>query len=168
MTDLKKFEEPASGSGHLFFQSTLKPFNWRPIDEWINGSASLSTTTLVRFSSPLQFPVAEAMVTYKEEKSTGDESSQVFLPFLSDVRVGSDVTSGGGTRCSKTGPTVIAVAKDSEIFYFHGQKYIFSKLSSITLKYFPYQRVFSNNTRIYDSYIRISVTRQFSSPLFII
>jgi PACS-1 cytosolic sorting protein len=45
-------------------------------------------------SSPMQLPVAEAMVTYKEEKSTGEESSQVFLPFLSDVRVGSDVTSG--------------------------------------------------------------------------
>ena len=42
----------------------------------------------------MQLPVAEAMVTYKEEKSTGEESSQVFLPFLSDVRVGSDVTSG--------------------------------------------------------------------------
>ena len=47
-----------------------------------------------RCSYPLQLPVAEAMVTYKEEKSTGEESSQVFLPFLSDVRVGSDVTSG--------------------------------------------------------------------------
>ena len=46
------------------------------------------------YSSPMQLPVAEAMVTYKEEKSTGEESSQVFLPFLSDVRVGSDVTSG--------------------------------------------------------------------------
>ena len=42
----------------------------------------------------MQLPVAEAMVTYKEEKSSGEESSQVFLPFLSDVRVGSDVISG--------------------------------------------------------------------------
>ena len=42
----------------------------------------------------MQLPVAEAMVTYKEEKSSGEESSQVFLPFLSDVRVGSDVLSG--------------------------------------------------------------------------
>ncbi len=45
-------------------------------------------------SSPMQLPVAEAMVTYKEEKSSGEESSQVFLPFLSDVKVGSDVISG--------------------------------------------------------------------------
>lgn len=34
-----------------------------------------------------QLPIAEAMVTYKE-KLTDDESSQVFVPFVSDVRVG--------------------------------------------------------------------------------
>ncbi len=51
----------------------------------------------------MQLPVAEAMVTYKEEKSTGEESSQVFLPFLSDVRVGSDVTSGTSDVITITG-----------------------------------------------------------------
>ena len=36
----------------------------------------------------INLPVAEAMVTYKE-KSSDDESSQVFIPFVCDVRVGS-------------------------------------------------------------------------------
>jgi len=35
----------------------------------------------------MHLPVAEAMVTYKE-KSLDEESSQVFVPFISDVRVG--------------------------------------------------------------------------------
>ncbi|XP_074640107.1 phosphofurin acidic cluster sorting protein 2-like isoform X3 [Tubulanus polymorphus] len=35
----------------------------------------------------LQLPIAEAMVTYKE-KSTDDESSQIFIPFLNEVRIG--------------------------------------------------------------------------------
>lgn len=38
-------------------------------------------------------------MTYKEEKSTGEESSQVFLPFLSDVRVGSDASAGKPLLC---------------------------------------------------------------------
>merc|ERR1719414_1708888 len=37
----------------------------------------------------INLPVAEAMVTYKE-KSSDEESSQVFIPFVSDVRVGSE------------------------------------------------------------------------------
>lgn len=36
----------------------------------------------------INLPVAEAMVTYKE-KSSDEESSQVFIPFVSDVKVGS-------------------------------------------------------------------------------
>ncbi|XP_064621592.1 phosphofurin acidic cluster sorting protein 2-like isoform X6 [Lineus longissimus] len=35
----------------------------------------------------LQLPIAEAMVTYKE-KSTDEESSQIFIPFLNEVRIG--------------------------------------------------------------------------------
>ncbi|GLH16283.1 Phosphofurin acidic cluster sorting protein 2 [Gryllus bimaculatus] len=39
-------------------------------------------------SATIQLPVAEAMVTYKE-KSSDDESSQIFIPFVNDVRLGS-------------------------------------------------------------------------------
>lgn len=45
----------------------------------------------------MQLPVAEAMVTYKE-KSSDEESSQVFIPFVSDVRVGSDCLGPGGPQ----------------------------------------------------------------------
>ncbi len=40
----------------------------------------------------INLPVAEAMVTYKE-KSSDEESSQVFIPFVSDVKVGSEFIS---------------------------------------------------------------------------
>eukprot|EP00095_Tigriopus_kingsejongensis_P006170 maker-scaffold40_size501252-snap-gene-4.17 protein:Tk06170 transcript:maker-scaffold40_size501252-snap-gene-4.17-mRNA-1 annotation:"phosphofurin acidic cluster sorting protein" len=40
--------------------------------------------------SLLHIPVAEAMVTYKEKSSDDESTSQVFIPFVSDVRVGSD------------------------------------------------------------------------------
>nr|CAD7445260.1 unnamed protein product [Timema bartmani] len=42
-------------------------------------------------SATLQLPIAEAMITYKE-KSSDDESSQAFVPFISDVRLGSPDT----------------------------------------------------------------------------
>jgi len=38
-------------------------------------------------NSVVQLPVAEAMVTYKE-KSTDEESSQIFVPFIIEVRIG--------------------------------------------------------------------------------
>merc|ERR1712223_929886 len=43
--------------------------------------------------SLINLPVAEAMVTYKE-KSSGEESSQVFIPFVSDVKVGTEAMPG--------------------------------------------------------------------------
>ncbi|XP_063231551.1 phosphofurin acidic cluster sorting protein 1 isoform X2 [Bacillus rossius redtenbacheri] len=39
----------------------------------------------------LQLPIAEAMITYRE-KSSDDESSQVFVPFICEVRLGSPET----------------------------------------------------------------------------
>merc|ERR1719232_522873 len=41
----------------------------------------------------INLPVAEAMVTYKE-KSSDEESSQVFIPFVSDVKVGTEAMPG--------------------------------------------------------------------------
>ena len=52
-------------------------------------------------ANAINIPVAEAMVTYKEKSLSADEeSNQVFIPFVSDVRVGPDssslvVASGG-------------------------------------------------------------------------
>ncbi|XP_046401591.1 phosphofurin acidic cluster sorting protein 1 [Ischnura elegans] len=39
-------------------------------------------------TATLQLPIAEAMITYKE-RSSDDESSQIFIPFVNDVRLGS-------------------------------------------------------------------------------
>lgn len=39
-------------------------------------------------STTILLPIAEAMLTYKE-KSSDDESSQIFVPFVNDVRLGS-------------------------------------------------------------------------------
>ncbi|XP_053637193.1 phosphofurin acidic cluster sorting protein 2 isoform X2 [Cherax quadricarinatus] len=48
---------------------------------------------LTQAQQTLHLPIAEAMLTYKE-KSGDDESSQAFVPFIMDVRLGSgDVTS---------------------------------------------------------------------------
>ncbi|CAH1792896.1 unnamed protein product [Owenia fusiformis] len=46
------------------------------VTRYVNGASNL-----------VQLPLAEAMITYKN-KSTDEESSQVFLPFINDVRVG--------------------------------------------------------------------------------
>ncbi|XP_021917147.1 phosphofurin acidic cluster sorting protein 1 isoform X2 [Zootermopsis nevadensis] len=43
-------------------------------------------------SATIQLPVAEAMITYKE-KSSDEESSQIFVPFVNDVRLGSPESS---------------------------------------------------------------------------
>ena len=44
-------------------------------------------------SSVVQLSIAEAMVTYKE-KVSDEESTQVFVPFVSDVKVGAPLPSG--------------------------------------------------------------------------
>ena len=65
----------------------------------------------------MQLPVAEAMVTYKEEKTSGEESSQVFLPFLSDVRVGSDGVSGTCIDSCWLGPFRLACFVFHEVLF---------------------------------------------------
>ncbi|XP_023715103.1 phosphofurin acidic cluster sorting protein 1 isoform X2 [Cryptotermes secundus] len=47
-------------------------------------------------SATIQLPVAEAMITYKE-KSSDEESSQIFIPFVNDVRLGSPETSASAS-----------------------------------------------------------------------
>ncbi|XP_018904006.1 phosphofurin acidic cluster sorting protein 2 isoform X2 [Bemisia tabaci] len=56
----------------------------------------------------VQFPIAEAMITYKE-KSSDEESSQIFIPFINDVRVGSSEVvleiEDGGNSPPRTPPS---------------------------------------------------------------
>lgn len=85
-----------SGKDEMYAQLFAHP-SWRDLlDSKEDDMTKEIVARIVKYlngadnSSPMQLPVAEAMVTYKEEKATGEESSQVFLPFLSDVRVGSD------------------------------------------------------------------------------
>ncbi|PSN31243.1 Phosphofurin acidic cluster sorting protein 2, partial [Blattella germanica] len=47
-------------------------------------------------SATIQLPVAEAMITYKE-KSSDEESSQIFVPFVNDVRLGSPESSASAS-----------------------------------------------------------------------
>ncbi|XP_069681566.1 phosphofurin acidic cluster sorting protein 2 isoform X2 [Periplaneta americana] len=47
-------------------------------------------------SATIQLPIAEAMITYKE-KSSDEESSQIFVPFVNDVRLGSPETSASAS-----------------------------------------------------------------------
>ena len=71
---------------------------WREaIERWdatdVQEAVSRITNYLNQASHTIHLPIAEAVLTYKE-KSSDDESSQTFIPFLTDVRLGSgDVTS---------------------------------------------------------------------------
>lgn len=56
-------------------------------------------------TTTLLLPIAEAMLTYKE-KSSDDESSQIFVPFVNDVRLGSsDCSSAASVDLDET-PTL--------------------------------------------------------------
>lgn len=68
--------------------------SWRELLEKPEPVKSDVTTIISRVNSymanegQMHLPIAEAMVTYKE-KNSDDESSQVFIPFISSVCVGS-------------------------------------------------------------------------------
>ncbi|XP_026670571.1 phosphofurin acidic cluster sorting protein 2 isoform X4 [Ceratina calcarata] len=61
---------------------------WRELLEREGGGASECAARVSEYlasaSSTLLLPIAEAMVTYRET----DDSSQIFIPFINDVRVG--------------------------------------------------------------------------------
>ncbi|XP_031785463.1 phosphofurin acidic cluster sorting protein 2 isoform X2 [Nasonia vitripennis] len=61
---------------------------WRELAEREGANASESAARVVEYlassGTTLQLPIAEAMVTYRET----DDSSQIFVPFINDVRVG--------------------------------------------------------------------------------
>ncbi|XP_047739583.1 phosphofurin acidic cluster sorting protein 2 [Hyalella azteca] len=64
---------------------------WEPQD--VTEAVNRINRYLTHALSTLHLPIAEAMLTYKD-KGNDNESSQTFIPFLTDVRLGSgDVTS---------------------------------------------------------------------------
>ncbi|KAK2189011.1 hypothetical protein NP493_110g01034 [Ridgeia piscesae] len=77
------FEKVDSGSGRPDMSEVVVR-----IGRFISGASFL-----------LQLPVAEAMLTYKE-KSTNEESSQIFVPFINEVHIGSVDTPCGTSSVS--------------------------------------------------------------------
>ncbi|CAL4063168.1 unnamed protein product, partial [Meganyctiphanes norvegica] len=83
--------------------------SWREVVErWEKTDVQEVVNRIHRYvtqaQQTLQLPIAEAMLTYKE-KSCDDESTQAFVPFIMDVRLGSgDVT--GSTSVDIDEPAV--------------------------------------------------------------
>jgi hypothetical protein len=63
------------------------------VSEIVNRVSQYLANATSPNESLINLPVAEAMVTYKE-KSSDEESSQVFIPFVSDVKVGTEAMPG--------------------------------------------------------------------------
>jgi len=92
------------GTQDPMYASLFLHESWRELLEMAEpGKAEVSeiVNRVVQYLAPtsspneslINLPVAEAMVTYKE-KSSDDESSQVFIPFVSDVKVGTEAMPG--------------------------------------------------------------------------
>ncbi|XP_076359704.1 phosphofurin acidic cluster sorting protein KrT95D [Tachypleus tridentatus] len=84
------------GSLDSTYSTNFVDGTWKDLLDRMNESQSVSDVQemgarilnyLNSANSLLQLPIAEAMVTYKE-KSSDEESLQVFLPFISDVKIG--------------------------------------------------------------------------------
>ncbi|EEB13376.1 conserved hypothetical protein [Pediculus humanus corporis] len=70
---------------------------WRDLSEReINEVVNKIGLYMNNGTSTIFLPVAEAMLTYKE-KSSDDESSQIFVPFVNDVRLGSMDSASGAS-----------------------------------------------------------------------
>ncbi|XP_075530729.1 phosphofurin acidic cluster sorting protein KrT95D isoform X3 [Dermacentor variabilis] len=62
---------------------------------WLDEAEQRAADYLSSAHATLQLPIAEAMINHRPQNSSEEESSQVFVPFISDVRIG--VTEGGGS-----------------------------------------------------------------------
>ncbi|KAK4316071.1 hypothetical protein Pmani_012715 [Petrolisthes manimaculis] len=86
------------GSIDSIYGAAFVSESWREVVErWEKPDVQEAVNRVHRYltqaQQTLHLPIAEAMLTYKE-KSGDDESSQAFVPFIMDVRLGSgDVTS---------------------------------------------------------------------------
>ncbi|XP_049512409.1 phosphofurin acidic cluster sorting protein 2-like isoform X2 [Dermacentor silvarum] len=61
---------------------------------WLDEAEQRAADYLSSAHATLQLPIAEAMINHRPQNSSEEESSQVFVPFISDVKIG--VTEGGG------------------------------------------------------------------------
>ncbi len=82
------------GSIDSVYYSNFCNGSWKELFEDHSSSMSLTQEIIHRIvnylnnaNAIIQIPIAEAMVTYKE-KSLDDESQQVFIPFVCDVKIG--------------------------------------------------------------------------------
>ncbi|KAG8272916.1 Phosphofurin acidic cluster sorting protein 1 [Homalodisca vitripennis] len=82
------------GSLDGVYNSTFVSDSWKELLERgeTNELVNRIQRYLLQSSAAVNLPIAEAMLTYKE-KSSDDESSQIFIPFMNDVRLGSPETS---------------------------------------------------------------------------
>ncbi|XP_077494339.1 phosphofurin acidic cluster sorting protein KrT95D isoform X2 [Amblyomma americanum] len=62
---------------------------------WLEEAEQRVADYLSSANATLQLPIAEAMINHRPRNSSEDESSQVFVPFISDVKIG--VAEGGMT-----------------------------------------------------------------------
>ncbi|RZF43084.1 hypothetical protein LSTR_LSTR001262 [Laodelphax striatellus] len=80
------------GSLDGVYNATFASDSWREILE--RGDSGEAVNRIQRYvqqatsSATVHLPIAEAMLAYRE-KSSDDESSQIFIPFMNDVRLGS-------------------------------------------------------------------------------
>ncbi|XP_039283108.1 phosphofurin acidic cluster sorting protein 1 isoform X1 [Nilaparvata lugens] len=80
------------GSLDGVYNATFASESWREIVE--RGDSGEAVNRIQRYvtqatsSATVHLPIAEAMLAYRE-KSSDDESSQIFIPFMNDVRLGS-------------------------------------------------------------------------------
>uniref|UniRef100_A0A1B6C0R2 Phosphofurin acidic cluster sorting protein 2 n=1 Tax=Clastoptera arizonana TaxID=38151 RepID=A0A1B6C0R2_9HEMI len=78
------------GSLDSLYNSSFVSDSWKDVLE--RGESIEIINRIQRYlqqaNATVQLPIAEAMLTYKE-KSSDDESSQIFIPFMNDVKLGS-------------------------------------------------------------------------------
>ncbi|XP_026689168.1 phosphofurin acidic cluster sorting protein 1 [Diaphorina citri] len=79
------------GSLDATYNSMFLSDSWKESLDRASLDATEAVTRILHYvsiaSTPVLLPVAEAMLTYKE-KSSDDESSQIFIPFINEVRLG--------------------------------------------------------------------------------
>lgn len=83
---------------------------------WLEEAEQRVSDFLSAANAVLQLPIAEAMINYRPHNSSEDESSQVFVPFISDVKIG--VAEGASTsvdleECLGSSPPGAAAAEST-------------------------------------------------------
>lgn len=85
-------------------------------DGWLEEAEQRVSDFLSAANAVLQLPIAEAMINYRPHNSSEDESSQVFVPFISDVKIG--IAEGASTsvdleECLGSSPPGAAAAEST-------------------------------------------------------